>query len=191
MSIEPRIGDPEVRLDQLLAAEADGALPPFLFFWGHAAKAEHPGPWVLSQWWPVALEVDSTTYRHAEGFMMAEKARLFGDDEMLRLILAADHPAEAKKLGRSVRAFDDTIWNAERYRIVVRANLAKFGQHDDLRRYLLSTAPRLLVEASPRDTVWGIGLSAQNDKAMRPSEWRGKNLLGFALTEVRDRLAAP
>jgi hypothetical protein len=104
------------------------------------------------------------------------------------LILAAEHPAEAKKLGRLVRGFDDAVWEAERYAIVVRGNLAKFGQHEELRRYLLSTAPRILVEASPRDRVWGIGLGGHNEKAQRPSEWRGRNLLGFALTTVRERL---
>lgn len=170
----------------LIQREIGGELPPFLFFWGHTAKAEHPGPWVLSQWWPAEFEVDSVVYRHAEGFMMAEKARIFGDSDALRAILEAEHPAEAKRQGRLVRGFDETIWQRERYGIVLRGNLAKFGQHAELRAYLLSTAPRVLVEASPLDREWGIGLGAESDKASRPSEWRGRNLLGFALTEVRE-----
>ncbi len=177
-------------LERLLEDELEGALPPFLFFWGHTARAAHPGPWVLSQWWPAEFEVESTTYFHAEGFMMAEKARLFGDEEARARIIAALQPAEAKRIGRLVRDFDERVWVAERYGIVVRGNLAKFGQDHDLRRYLVSTAPRLPVEASPVDRVWGIGLSAQDDRAARPSEWRGQNLLGFALAEVRDRLGA-
>jgi len=181
---------PEEWLERLLAAEVDGSLPEFLFFWGHTAKADRPGPWVLSQWWPASFTVDGVEYRHAEAFMMAEKARLFGDDETRRRILAADHPAQAKDLGRRVRSFDEQAWEQARFAIVVRANLAKFGQHRLLRRYLLSTAPRVLVEASPHDRVWGIGLGANDDRARRPSEWRGANLLGFALTSVRDRLAS-
>lgn len=173
----------------LLEAEVTGDLPPFLLFWGHTAKSDHPGPWVLSQWWPSPFEVEKVTYLHAEGYMMAEKARLFGDEDTRRRIITTEHPAEAKKLGRLVCDFDETAWAVARVDIVVRGNLAKFGQHDDLRRYLISTAPRVLVEASPRDPVWGIGLSAQDERAGRPSEWRGRNLLGFALMEVRSRLA--
>ena len=102
---------------------------------------------------------------------------------------AAGHPAEAKRLGRLVRGFDEATWNAARYGIVLRGSLAKFGQHDGLRRYLLSTAPRVLVEASPVDTVWGIGVGAGGDAARCPSRWRGLVLLGFALTAVRQSLA--
>ena len=113
----------------------------------------------------------------------------FRDHDMLQQILNAGHPAQAKDLGRLVRGFDESVWVAKRYGIVVRGNLAKFSQNDDLLRYLLSTAPRVLVEASPRDPVWGIGLSEREGLASRPSEWRGLNLLGFALMEVRERLS--
>ncbi len=182
-------GNPDDHLARLLEAEIHGKLPEFLFFWGHTRRNEGAGPWVLSQWWPARFEVDSITYLHAEGFMMAEKARLFGDDAARARILAAERPEEAKRLGRVVHGFDDAVWEADRYRIVVRGNLAKFGQNEDLRRYLLSTAPRLPVEASPLDQVWGIGLAAGDERARRPSQWRGRNLLGFALADVRDLLA--
>ena len=86
-----------------------------------------------------------------------------------------------------MRGFDASVGTAHRYGVVVRASRAKFGQNPELGRYLESTRPRVLVEASPVDTVWGIGLGAGDDRARRPSEWRGLNLLGFALTEVRDR----
>lgn len=181
---------PDRQIQALLEAEVAGDLPPFLLFWGPTAKAEHPGPWVLSQWWPSAFVADGITYLHAEGFMMAEKARLFGDESTRRRIIATEHPAEAKKLGRLVRGFDETAWAAASFDLVVQGNLAKFSQHEDLRRYLVSTAPRVLVEASPRDCIWGIGLSAQSDRATRPSEWRGQNLLGFALMAVRSQLSA-
>ena len=182
--------DPAAALDDLLEAELSGRLPRFVFFWGDKGRADHPGPWVLSQWFPLDFEVDGVRYRHAEGFMMSEKARLFGDHAMAERIAAAEHPGEAKKLGRQVRGFDEATWQRECFRIVARGNLAKFDQHDDLRGYLLGTAPKVLVEASPVDRIWGIGLAADDPKAQAPSEWRGTNLLGFALMAVRDELAS-
>jgi ribA/ribD-fused uncharacterized protein len=180
---------PDDWLERLLAAEADGSLPGFVFFWGHEPRAAHPGPWVLSQWWPSEFEVDGVRYATAEAFLMAEKARTFGDERALAEILAASHPGVVKDAGRRVTPYDDAVWAGVRYDVAVRGNLAKFSQDDDLRAYLLSTSPKVLVEASPVDPVWGIGLSAHDTAAALPSAWRGTNLLGFALTEVRERLA--
>jgi ribA/ribD-fused uncharacterized protein len=180
--------DPQEELALLLQAEREGNLPPIVAFWGHTAERAGVGPWVLSQWWPAPFAIDGVTYHHAEGFMMAEKARLFGDDDALELILDADQPAEAKKLGRGVRNFDDKRWAEVRYDVVLRASLAKFSENEDLRAYLLSTAPAVLVEASPRDRIWGIGLGPDDERVLRPGEWRGRNLLGFALTFVRGLL---
>jgi ribA/ribD-fused uncharacterized protein len=89
-----------------------------------------------------------------------------------------------------VRGFDAAAWESHGYQAVVNGNLAKFSQHGDLAAYLLSTHPAVLVEASPVDAVWGIGLEAGDRDARLPSRWRGRNLLGFALTEVRERLVA-
>jgi len=121
---------------------------------------------------------------------MAGKARLFGDEAAVEPILAARTPAEAKNLGRLVHGFDEAAWDAARFELVVRGNVAKFGQDPALRAYLLGTGNRVLVEASPRDRVWGIGLGAANERATDPAQWRGRNLLGFALMEARARLAA-
>lgn len=120
--------------------------------------------------------------------MMAEKARLFGDEEMLESILKAKHPKEMKAYGRAVRNFDKEIWDKECYGIVKRASLAKFSQNPKLGEYLKSTKNRILVEASPRDRIWGIGMGQSNPDAENPVKWRGRNLLGFALTEARDEL---
>lgn len=180
---------PADRMAELLTAEAEGRLPGFVAFWSERALAPYPGPWVLSQWWESPFSLDGVTYRTAEAYMMAEKARLFGDEDSLALILAAEDPGETKRLGREVTPFDPETWNARRYDVVVRGNVAKFTAHDDLRAYLLSTAPRVLVEASPVDRVWGIGWSAADAEAQRPGAWRGANLLGFALMDVRERLA--
>ncbi|GAA2792112.1 NADAR family protein [Kitasatospora paracochleata] len=182
----------EVRTrEELAALVADGAQPKYLLFWGHRPERDgRIGAGSLSQWWPSPFTVDGVDYATAEHWMMAGKARLFGDEEIVPRILNARTPAEAKKLGRLVRGFEETRWVAERLDLVVRGNVAKFGQDEALREYLLGTANRVLVEASPLDRVWGIGLAADNDRATRPAEWRGLNLLGFALMEARARLAA-
>ncbi|UQA60122.1 NADAR family protein [Polyangium aurulentum] len=173
----------------LIAASQRGEPLDYLFFWGHtAAEGGGVGPWVLSQWWLSSFEVEGQTYPATEHFMMAEKARLFGDDEVRARILATGDPAKAKKLGREVRGFDEARWAEHRYSIVVQGNLAKFGQSDKLRSYLRSTGKRVLVEASPQDRIWGIGLAAADPRARQPAEWPGLNLLGFALMEVRARL---
>ncbi|MFC7383971.1 NADAR family protein [Sphaerisporangium rhizosphaerae] len=161
----------------------------YLMFWGHRPpRSGGAGAGCLSQWWPAEFVVDGVVYRTAEHFMMAEKARLFGDEDSVAAIVAAGHPKQAKDLGRSVRGFDEGRWAAARFDLVVRGNLAKFEQHADLREFLLGTGERVLVEASPVDRVWGIGLAADDEEAENPESWHGLNLLGFALMEVRQVL---
>lgn len=161
----------------------------FLFFWGHTPKrADAVDASCLSQWFPRGFVADGVRYPTAEHFMMAEKARLFADGEALTKILASSTPAEAKAIGRTVRGYDDDAWGRARTEAVVRGNVAKFGQHEDLRAFLLGTGDRVLVEASPRDRIWGIGMGASNPDARVPARWRGRNLLGFALMDARERL---
>jgi ribA/ribD-fused uncharacterized protein len=180
------------RFEDLLRAECEDALPSFLPFWGHTPQGTSPvGPWVLSQWWPSGFVHQGIEYFHAEGFLMAAKARLFGDKKALAPILEAENPAVAKYHGRLVQGFDEDVWIEHRYHVAITGNLAKFSQDDLLRSYLVSTAPKVLMEASPRDRIWGIGLSASDRRCVLPSEWLGQNLLGFALAEVRDHLAQP
>ncbi|MFJ4657896.1 NADAR family protein [Nocardia sp. NPDC088792] len=175
---------------QLTADMAAGDRPEFLFFWGHTpTPGVAVGKWVFSQWWPVEFTVDGQTYGSAEHFMMGEKARLFGDEEIRARVLATVTPADAKRLGREVRGFDQETWVAHRFDIVMRGSIAKFGQHEELRDFLLATADQVLVEAAPRDTIWGIGLGAENPAATDPARWRGENLLGFALMDARSALA--
>jgi len=122
--------------------------------------------------------------------MMAGKARLFGDVETEGKILVTRDPIEVKRLGREVRNFDEGTWVTQRYSLVVAGNEAKFGQHQTLLSFLLSTGDAVLVEASPVDTVWGVGLAEDSPELGVPDKWRGLNLLGFALMEVRARLSA-
>jgi ribA/ribD-fused uncharacterized protein len=177
--------------DEAIAAERDGRRLRYLYFWGHRPNRDgSPGPGCLSQWWPVEFTEDGHVYASAEHYMMAHKAWLFGDVPAAAEILAADHPGAAKAAGRAVRDFDEARWNEHRFGIVVRGNLAKFGQHPELREFLIGTRERVLVEASPVDRVWGIGLTADDERAASPATWRGPNLLGFALMAARDILIA-
>ena len=166
-----------------------GATPKYLHFWGHQPEADGTvGRGSLSQWFEASFTVEGVLYRTAEHWMMAQKARLFGDPEAERAAVDAPNPALTKAAGRTVRDFDDEVWVRERFEIVVRGNVHKFGAHPDMRDYLLRTGSRVLVEASPRDRVWGIGMGAGNENAEQPAAWRGLNLLGFALMEARERL---
>ena len=169
-------------------------------FYGHKPPESGVDASCLSQWFVRPFTIDDVEYPTAEHWMMAEKARLFDDHDMLKEILASPGPREAKAFGRKVSGFDHVRWNEQRIAVVERGNLAKFSQHEDLKAFLLGTsgpdaaskksAPSvILVEAAGRDQIWGIGLSASNPKADDPSTWRGMNLLGFALTSVREQLA--
>lgn len=176
-------------LEALQRAVASGETFEYVFFWGHTPKVLGKiDASCLSQWYPAPFVVDGARYATAEHWMMAGKARLFGDDDALAAILDAPDPASAKALGRTVRGFDDARWNAHRFALVVEGNVHKFGQDAALRAFLLATGDRVLVEASPRDRIWGIGLGAANEDARDPRRWRGLNLLGFALMQARTRL---
>ncbi|MGW7255816.1 NADAR family protein [Streptomyces sp. NPDC054834] len=177
-------------VEALIREVRAGARVKYLHFWGHRPRPDgRVGASCLSQWWPSPFVVDGVEYATAEHWMMAGKARLFEDAEAERRVLAAGHPSQAKKAGRLVRGFDESIWERERFRIVVEGSVHKFSAHDDLREFLLNTGDRVLVEASPVDRVWGIGLAADDEAAANPERWRGPNLLGFALMEARERLA--
>lgn len=161
----------------------------YLFFWGHRPLPDgRIGKSCLSQWWPAEFTVDNEVYPTAEHFMMVGKARLFGDEQIAAKIFEAPTPDAAKSLGRKVKSFDDEIWTEHRYDIVVRGTEAKFSQNPPLHGYLVGTGNAVIVEASPVDPIWGIGLSADSPDARHPDRWRGLNLLGKALMDVRDRL---
>ncbi|HEX9512179.1 MAG TPA: NADAR family protein [Puia sp.] len=161
---------------------------PFLFFWGHQpSKDGSTTKSCFSQWWVAPFEADGLTYQTAEHWMMAGKARFFGDEAALEVILASETPAKAKEGGRLVRNFDPAIWDEHKFDIVVNGNVRKFAAYPELKTFLLNTGDQVLVEASPRDRIWGIGMPGENPAARDPALWRGENLLGFALMEVRDK----
>lgn len=166
-----------------------GGQPRMIQFWGHqAAKDGSIKKTCFSQWYDAGFEIDGIRYPTAEHYMMAEKARLFLDAAALDRILQSGNPAVAKAAGRQVLGFDEEVWCAKRWDIVVKANYAKFSQNAALRDFLLGTGEHVLVEASPVDQVWGTGVAADSPHAKNPEEWTGLNLLGFALMEVRSQL---
>lgn len=159
----------------------------FLFFWGHTVKEEITKA-CFSQWFPFQFEENGIEYKTAEHYMMAEKATLFNDHKTLEEILKSDSPNQAKNLGRKVKNFDPQLWNEHKYEIVKQGNFLKFSQNEKFKEFLLSKNDEILVEASPYDTIWGIGMLVTDLKAQDPTLWNGENLLGFALMEVRDLL---
>jgi ribA/ribD-fused uncharacterized protein len=161
----------------------------YLYFWGHTQKGTAISKACLSQWYPAAFTVDGIRYPTAEHWMMVAKARLF-DPIWIEPILANPDPAAAKAFGRKINHFDQSVWLRHRFDLVVQGNLAKFSQHADLQAFLLSTGNQVLVEASPVDQIWGIGLAADDPRAANPAQWRGLNLLGFALMHVREQLSS-
>jgi ribA/ribD-fused uncharacterized protein len=178
--------DTPLSVTALLRRIEAGWSPKYLCFWGHRPKrGDAAGTHVLSQWWESAFEAGGIRYPTAEHYMMAEKARLFGDDATLARILEAGSPGAAKELGRWVTNFVEAEWEANRFDIVVRGNVAKFGQNEALRTYLLNTGGQVLVEASPVDPIWGAGLATGDPRIESPAQWPGANLLGFALMKVR------
>ncbi|CAA7196498.1 NADAR family protein [Chryseobacterium potabilaquae] len=159
----------------------------FLYFWGHTVKNEITKS-CFSQWFPCPFIKEGITYKTAEHYMMAKKAKLFEDNQTLQDILKSDSPNQAKNLGRKVENFDFSIWDEHKYEIVKEGNLLKFSQNEELKEFLLSTNDTILVEASPYDTIWGVGMLESDKRILNPILWNGVNLLGFALMEVRDLL---
>lgn len=161
----------------------------FIFFWGHQpSKDGSITNTCFSQWWKSSFIVNDINYKTAEHWMMAKKAELFKDKEVLNKIINCASPAEAKKLGREVKNYNEEIWLENRFQIVKQGNFEKFNQNNQLKEYLLKTNNRVIVESSPVDDIWGIGMASDHNDINNPEKWRGLNLLGFALMEVRDEL---
>lgn len=160
----------------------------FIFFWGHSCKENVINKSCLSQWYKSDFIIDDVKYCCMEQYMMAEKAKLFNDSETLNLIMDETDQKTIKDLGRMVKNFNSNIWDENKYNIVLKGNFAKFSQNNNLKEFLLSTNDSIIVEASPYDKVWGIGMKQDDKNILDVSKWKGENLLGFALMEVRDML---
>ena len=143
---------------------------------------------IYSQWHIAKMNIDGITFNSCEQYMMFKKALLFEDIEIANLILKETNPREQKNWGRKIQNFDKAIWDANCLSIVYKGNLAKFTQNEKLKEELLGTGDRFLVEASPLDKIWGIGM-AESDKGVdNPENWKGLNLLGQIVTLVKTQI---
>jgi len=159
----------------------------FVLFYGHQDDKKFA---CFSNWYPSPFTKDGIRFENTEQYMMYRKALLMGDDDMAAKILKTPDPKTVKSLGRKVKNWDEEKWVAHREDIMYDGCLAKFSEPKNLkiRNLLLSTSGKHLVEASPYDNIWGIGLCATDERAKDPSQWKGLNLLGKTLDRVRDTL---
>ncbi|MDB7934900.1 NADAR family protein [Flavonifractor plautii] len=161
----------------------------FLFFYGHQLPSDgSTTESCLSQWYPCIFEAEGILYQSMEQYMMAQKAAYFGDYRTHARILGACTPGDCKALGRMVSGFQEESWRQVREQIVLCGNFQKFLQNPPLKSFLLQTGDRVLAEASLYDRIWGIGMSKGQPGIQDPGNWRGLNLLGFALMQVRTML---
>lgn len=150
----------------------------FVFFWNG----------IYSQWYRAPFSINGVKFNTCEQYMMYKKALVFGDEAIANRILETEQPDEQKALGKLVKGFDRAIWDQHCFSIVYEGNLAKFTQNPELKEELLATGDRILVEASPYDFIWGIKMGEDNEDIEAPSQWRGLNLLGFAIMTVRNQI---
>lgn len=146
-----------------------------IYFWGS----------IYSQWYKCKFIAHNLTFLSAEQWMMWSKATLFNDHETAKKIMKTRDPKTQKLLGREVKGFDSKIWDLKKLEIVVQGNIYKFSQNQDLKKQLLETGTKVIVEGSPYDKVWGVGLKWDDPKILDEKNWQGENLLGVALMEVR------
>lgn len=142
----------------------------------------------LSNWYMEEFVHEGVTYNCGEQWMMACKARLFHDDNMLEQIMSCEEPRKQKALGRLVENFDGDVWMKEADDLLFPGLVAKFMSSAHCRKALLSTQDNLIVEASPFDTIWGIGLKKDSYEARDRKKWKGLNKLGHLLTRVREQV---
>jgi ribA/ribD-fused uncharacterized protein len=144
----------------------------YLFFWGHQpSKDGSVIKTCMSQWWPCEFSENGIVYKTAEHYMMASKAKVFNDTEILEKIVVCESPKDVKALGRLVKNFDAAVWDKHKYQVVTQASILKFSQNLELKNFLINTGNKIIVEASPRDLIWGIGLGENNPKSQDPKTW--------------------
>jgi ribA/ribD-fused uncharacterized protein len=146
----------------------------YVFFWG--------GEW--SNWYKSSFVIDGITFNCVEQWMMYMKAKTFGDEESATLIMKTKNPREQKRLGRFVKNYDNTVWDKIRLDIVQQGVYCKIKQNPELEKLMREQGDRIFVEASPLDTIWGIGMAEDDPNIEDEKNWKGLNLLGVALTNV-------
>lgn len=149
-----------------------------IYFWGT----------YLSNWHKCVFKDDKYTYHTSESYLMTQKALLFGDADSANKIINSSDPKKQKELGRLVKGFNEKVWNQNKFEIMVKGLFLKFNQNKDLKNKLLGTGNKVLVEGSPYDKIWGVGLKWDDPKILDEKNWKGENLLGKALMEVRNQI---
>lgn len=152
----------------------------FLFFYSNKE--------IYSQWYKCSFIHNGQEYNCAEQAMMAEKAKLFNDHSSFLKIINSSNPKEQKELGRQIKSFNQNVWDQKKEKIIYEINYSKFNQNEKLKQELLDTNILILVEASPTDKIWGIGLDENDPRAEDIDKWQGLNLLGEAIMTVRYNL---
>lgn len=150
----------------------------FTFFWKDKD--------CFSNWYMSEFTQGDITFNCSEQAFMYHKALLFDDKKTAEKVLNTKHPRDQKALGREVKNFDSKIWDKISPKVMYEVNELKFSQNPDLYKQLMETGDTELVEASPKDKVWGIGLEETHPDAENKLKWRGRNLLGQVLTELRE-----
>lgn len=143
---------------------------------------------IYSNWYLSDFVGDGILYSSMEQYIMYQKALLFQDQDIANQILDISDVARIKALGRAVRNYNDIVWAGLRQLVVYKGLLAKFSQNPGLKNALLSTGDQVMAECAVKDTIWGIGLSMRDERRFDMAQWRGQNLLGFSLMEVRNCL---
>ncbi len=152
----------------------------FVFFWETAD--------IYSNWYPSKFRMEGNTFANSEQAMMYEKAKLMGDEMSMAKILKTTNPKKVKELGRKVKPWKEDLWKKHRLEIMTKVCLAKFKANPTLTEKLKATGDKILVEASPYDDIWGIGMRDSDEGVENPKKWKGLNLLGIALMNVRKLL---
>ena len=155
----------------------------YIYFWSEKTKNGY-----LSNWYDSPFVSEGKTFQNSEQYFMYQKAVLFNDMEAAKKIMEAETPKEYKKLGRTVQGFNSEIWEQNRENVMFDGVLLKFCQNEDLKQKLLATGDAVLVEASPYDRIWGIGMRKADAEKISPENWKGLNLLGKVLMKVRETI---
>ena len=144
----------------------------------------------FSNWAPTPFTVDGVSFSTAEQYIMYRKCLTFGDTVTAKKLLSSDSPKEQKALGREAAGYIDSVWAGIRQTVAIRGLYAKFSQDAELKRLLLGTGDAVLVECTSNDRIWACGLDRDDDDRLSADRWKGQNILGFALMEVRNMLRA-
>ena len=157
----------------------------YIYFWGDWPSNFQPVKFTIK------FDGKTHTFHNSEQFFMFAKAMTFKDEKIAEQILREGiDPKKAKKLGRKVSNYDDKVWDKLRYKIMLKGNMCKYTQNEELKKKLLDPNfdGKHFCEASPKDRVWGCGLHENDPLIDDESNWLGQNLLGKVLDEVRERI---